>query len=103
MKKFIQILIYTFIIEGITAFFRFGLGKESTKDTAFLKHLTFGYRIHHGYIGLLALLLLPFFKLPGKTRNILVILGWALVLSDLTHHFLVLWPITGSPQFDIKY
>jgi len=103
MKKFYQILIYTFIIEAVTVFFRFGLGKESTKDTAFLKHLTFGYRIHHGYIGLLAVTLLPFLNMSGRTKNILIILGWSLVLSDLIHHFLVLWPVTGSPQFDFKY
>ncbi len=103
MKKFYQILIYTFIIEAVTVFFRFGLGKESTKDTAFLKHLTFGYRIHHGYIGLLAVTLLPFLNISGRTKNFLIILGWSLVLSDLIHHFLVLWPVTGSPQFDLKY
>lgn len=103
MKNFFQIFVYTFIIEAVTVFFRFGLGKESTRDTAFLKHLTFGYRIHHGYIGLLAIALLPFLKIPAKAKNFILIIGWAMVLSDLIHHFLVLWPVTGSHQFDIKY
>jgi hypothetical protein len=26
-----------------------------------------------------------------------------LIFSDLAHHFIVLWPITGSPEFDIIY
>ena len=31
------------------------------------------------------------------------ILAIGLVVSDLVHHFLVLWPLTGSPQFDLFY
>jgi len=26
-----------------------------------------------------------------------------LFLSDIVHHFLVLWPITGNPEFDLFY
>ena len=32
-----------------------------------------------------------------------VILGLALIKSDLMHHFLVLWPFTGSHDFDLVY
>ena len=32
-----------------------------------------------------------------------VIVGAALVISDLVHHFLVLWPVTGNPQFQLFY
>ena len=30
-------------------------------------------------------------------------LGAALILSDLVHHYAILWPIVGSPQFDLTY
>lgn len=45
------------IFELITILFRFGLGIQSTRDTAFIGALTFGIRIHHGYIGLLLMLI----------------------------------------------
>jgi hypothetical protein len=30
-------------------------------------------------------------------------LAWSLIASDVIHHFAVLWPIEGSPEFDIWY
>lgn len=33
----------------------------------------------------------------------LFILGTALFLSDMIHHFLVLWTLTGSPHFHLVY
>ena len=36
-------------------------------------------------------------------RNICWMIALAFVASDLMHHFLILWPITGSPEFDIVY
>ncbi len=93
----------TLLFEGVTCFFRFGLRLQSTRDTGFIKRLTFGLRIHHGYLGLLAaggaLLVPPEYWL----RAWLLRGGIALVVSDLIHHFLVLWPITGSPEFDLTY
>ena len=41
--------------------------------------------------------------LGGAARNATLLLGAALFLSDMVHHFLVLWPVTGSPQFDLVY
>ena len=35
--------------------------------------------------------------------NVLVIAGVGLFVSDMVHHFLVLWPLTGTPEFHIKY
>jgi hypothetical protein len=88
-------------IELVTVILRFGMKLQATRDTSMLASWTFGFRIHHGYIGVVLLLL----ALPasGWLRNLLVIIGIGLVLSDLAHHFLVLWPITGSPEFDIRY
>lgn len=91
------------VLEGLTLLSRFGLGLQSTRDTAFIGALTFGVRIHHGYIG--AALLLVGWRLGSKPlwRSLLLIVGGGLLLSDLVHHFAVLWPITGSPQFDLTY
>ncbi len=104
-----QVILYsaalTAVIEAVTVLLRFGLRLESTRDTAStIGRLTGGIRIHHGYIGLLLILIaaavLRRWPLPGRW---LLVGGIALVCSDLVHHFLVLWPIVGSPQFDLFY
>lgn len=95
-------LVAAAVIEGVTLAARFGAGLQSTRDTAFLAKLTFGVRIHHGYLGALLLLALPLAR--GKSaRGWMIVLGLGLLVSDLVHHFLVLWPVTGSPQFDLFY
>jgi hypothetical protein len=33
----------------------------------------------------------------------LAVVAIGLVISDIIHHFLVLWPVTGSPEFDLRY
>ena len=97
------ILAATLIIEAATVALRFGLGLQSTRDTAALARLTFGIRIHHGYIGALVLLLVVLLSPGPVIREVGLIFGWSMLLSDLIHHFLVLWPITGSPEFDLVY
>lgn len=97
------ILGLTLLMEGLTCFSRFGLGLQSTRDTAALKRYTFGLRIHHGYFGVVLVLVAVLVFSEGSTRNWLLRIGGALFLSDLIHHFLVLWPITGDHQFDLKY
>jgi len=82
---------------------RFGLGLESTRDTAALAAWTFGIRIHHGYIGLLVFALSYLGRLPPRYQSWARIVGVALVVSDLVHHFVVLWPITGDHQFHLRY
>ena len=89
--------------EAVTVLFRFGLGLQSTRDTRWLRHWTFGYRIHHGYIGILLVGLALLLPLPPRLADLAMIAGIALAVSDVVHHFLVLWPITGSPEFDIRY
>jgi hypothetical protein len=98
-------LALTFIIELVTIVLRFGLHMESTRDTAStIGRLTFGIRIHHGYCGLVLMLVAYCLltRYPRLARWGLII-GVALLLSDLIHHFLVLWPLTGSPHFDLTY
>ena len=104
-----QVILYaaalTVLIEAVTVLLRFGLHLEAPRDTAStFGRLTGGMRIHHGYFGLLAVLIaaavLRRRPLPGRW---LLVVGVALVLSDLVHHLLVLWPIVGSPQFHLLY
>ncbi len=101
-KVFIAGLLLAVLIEGITVLLRFGLRLESTRDTAStIGNFTLGLRIHHGYVGVL---LLPLgWCFPLGLRHALWIVAFGLIFSDLAHHFLVLWPIEGSPQFDLVY
>lgn len=92
----------TVAIELVTCFFRFGMNLRSTHDTAWIARFTFGIRIHHGYIGVL-MVVIALMLAHGVVRTWFVRIGAALVLSDLIHHFLVLWPIVGSPEFDLVY
>ncbi len=88
-------------IEAVTLAGRYLGGVQVTRDTSWLAPLTLGYRIHHGYFGLLILLFGSL--LPGRWRRWGWTLGWALLLSDLLHHFVVLWWLEGDPQFHIRY
>ena len=46
-------LLFAVGVEALTVGSRFGLGLEATRDTGLLSYLTYGIRIHHGYVGLL--------------------------------------------------
>jgi len=95
-------LALTIAFELLTCFLRFGLGLRAGRQERFLRTITFGVRIHHGYLGLV-LLAVSWCFLHGDLRTWGLRIGIALVASDLMHHFLVLWPLTGSPQFDFLY
>jgi hypothetical protein len=90
------------LIEALTIVLRFGFLLESTRDTAAsIGVYTLGLRVHHGYIGLL---LVPLgWCFPRGLRHAVWIVGFGLLFSDLIHHFIVLWLIVGSPQFDFVY
>lgn len=96
-----KIALLTVVIELITVFFRFGLELKAREATRAAAGITFGLRIHHGYIGLLIMIAAAF--LNEKYKKYAFIAGAALFLSDLIHHFIVLKLITGSPEFDIFY
>ena len=100
-KVFAFGLVLAVIFEAVTVGFRFGLNLQSTRDTAAIGGWTFGLRVHHGYIGLFLVPLAWCF--PRGIRHALWMIGIGLIVSDLMHHFLVLWPITGEPQFDFIY
>lgn len=98
----------TVLFELITVLFRFGFKVQATRDTArYVARWTRGIRIHHGYWGVplfaLGVIALGLSVGPVLAAAWLMILGLALIKSDLIHHFLVLWPITGSHDFDLVY
>jgi len=95
-------IVLALIMEAVTCLFRLGFDRQSTRDTAWLAAWTGGIRIHHGYVGVL-LLLVAILPLRRWVRGALIVIGIALVLSDAMHHVLVLWPVTGSPEFDLRY
>jgi hypothetical protein len=95
-------LLFAVLVETITCVFRFGLRLQSTRDTRVMADWTFGFRIHHAYPGVL-LLVLALLVRKGGWRTLLLLVGIGLVVSDLTHHFAILWPLTGDPQFHVRY
>ena len=90
-------------IEALTCVLRFGFELESHVHTSAMAPFTFGLRVHHGYWGILLLVIAAFVKKRRAFRNALLVLGLGLFVSDVVHHFLVLWPITGSPEFYLMY
>ena len=98
-----KIIACTALFEAATLFFRYGLGMKSQRDTKWVGRLTCNVRIHHGYVGVLLFLLTRLLSVSNPLRAIANWLGPALFLSDFVHHFLVLWPIEGSPEFDFFY
>jgi len=98
-------LLGAFVIEGATIFGRFALGRQANRDTPQkLRALTFGLRVHHAYLGVGALLAaLAVGSSHHGAAMCLAVVGIALLASDLVHHFLVLWPMTGDHEFCIFY
>ena len=98
-------LLLAVVFEVVTFVFRFGFALESTRDTASsIGRLTMGMRIHHSYIGI-ACVGMAFWleqRFPKSSFHLLAI-GIGLFISDMIHHFVVLWVITGNPQFDLLY
>lgn len=100
-----QTIAWTVILELITVALRFGFALESTRDTAStIGRLTFGLRIHHSYMGIALLPVAMWLERRSpKWSTIILALGLGLFFSDMIHHFVVLWLVTGSPQFDLLY
>jgi hypothetical protein len=104
--RFLGVMLrWTVIFELVTLVLRFGFSLESTRDTAStVGLLTAGLRVHHSYLGMLLLPVAAW--LPRRAAWLerrLAAIAAGLVLSDLVHHFVVLWLVTGSAQFDLFY
>ena len=98
-------LMLTLAIELFTLILRFGLGLDATRDTAStIGRITGGIRIHHGYVGLLLMGLGALLRQRKLTcARWLWVIGTALLLSDLIHHFALLWPLMNDPMFHLVY
>ncbi len=91
-----KILLLTLAIELAAIVGRITFGSVKGWYTNVIKLTSLNIpRIHHGYIGI-ALLLIAYFFHPSKT---LTMIGAALLLSDLLHHFVVLPLWIGRTEF----
>ncbi len=102
-EKLLWIIGLTLLLELVTCVLRFVAGLRAARDTGWLARYTLGFRIHHGYVGLLAIAVGACLIEQGRWRDLLLIAGCSLLLSDLIHHFVVLWITEGAPQFDLRY
>ena len=91
----------TIFIEVLTLLGRFLIGIRAISDTPVrLQKLTFGYRLHHGYLGLGGLFMAGMIWSVGSHWLIWLMIGSiALLASDFIHHFCILWPMTGDHEF----
>jgi len=95
------ILLLAISIEVLTVFVRFAF-KIKTKDVLIriMKH--FGWKkvihFHHGFVGIIIFIVAYVYGF-----NFWMDVGLGVLISDVIHHFLVLWPIMGSPEFHVIY
>ena len=82
-----EILVLTVLLELLTCLGRFGF-KMRARDWKW------PVRIHHGYVGILLILVFAFVR-----NDWLLIIGSALLFSDALHHFVVLRTTVGSSEF----
>ena len=85
-----EVLILVLVVEVLTV-----LGRKFICSAPELnRRIGLKVRVHHGYIGLVLLVLsLLYFN------YYLFVLGWVLFLSDFVHHFIVLPIWKGSTEF----
>ncbi len=96
-------LAVTLAFEAITVLLRFGFNLQANSDLAFLSSWTGGLRIHHLKFGVLLCIIAYTSGVAPQWYNALMIVGTGLIVSDVSHHFLVLWPLTGSHEFNLTY
>lgn len=105
-------LVLAVLFEAVTVALRFGLGWRSPDRTRPLGRLTRGWRIHHGYPGLVLMpAAFPIHAvMPGMEPGFIVwlapallVVGIALAVSDLIHHAVVLPLFAGSHEFELHY
>ena len=99
----VGILVVTVVVEAFTLLLRFVLQVKSSTHTRAVARFTGGHRIHHSYLGVAILLCSLLLDRASAAHALCVMVGAGVALSDLVHHFLVLWPATGDPEFHLRY
>jgi hypothetical protein len=97
------VVLLTLLFEGGTCLLRFGFGMKAPNKLSWMKRWTRGYRIHHGYPGV-ALAGVTAVGIPDHPIVWgVVVVGWALLLSDAVHHFVVLPLAVGRTEFYLRF
>ncbi len=95
------ILISAIIIEAVTIFGRFFL-KISSKKVYIRVMKRFNlkkfYHFHHLFTGIIITIVFYFYY-----HQLFFNLGLGIFLSDLIHHFAVLWIVLKHPEFHVVY
>lgn len=98
------------LFELATVALRFGLGWTSPERTRPIARISRGWRIHHGYPGVLLLTLVPLMGMAPSDAmasawlgGLILVVGITLALSDLIHHAIVLPLFVGAHEFDLRY
>jgi hypothetical protein len=105
-------LVAALLFEAVTVALRFGLGWRSPERTSRMGRLTKGWRVHHGYPGVVMMpAAFPIHAVvPGSEPSFflfiapaLLAIGLMLAVSDLIHHAIVLPRYAGSHEFELLY
>ena len=83
-------VVSTILIEALTIYLRFGRGVNASE---FNKTAPLLLQIHHMFYSIPLLLVVPFLWRKPRLSSALLGIALGLILSDLSHHFLVL-PLT---------
>ncbi|HEV7282413.1 MAG TPA: hypothetical protein VGN57_19580 [Pirellulaceae bacterium] len=93
----------TALFEAVTCAFRFGCGMTAREDLSWMRRLTGGFRLHHGYPGVAMVGVAFTGAFDGALESAVFIVGWGLLLSDAVHHFVVLPLTVGRTEFDLRF
>lgn len=83
-------VVSTVLIEALTIYMRFRSGGSAVE---FNKTAPFLLQIHHMFWSIPLLLVVPFLRRKPRLSGALLGIALGLIISDLSHHFLVL-PLT---------
>ncbi|MFH0951969.1 MAG: hypothetical protein V1838_02135 [Patescibacteria group bacterium] len=95
-------LLLAVFFEMVTSLFRFAFYHLVIRFHRTVAILTGGYHVHHAFIGIIFLIIGLIIADPG-VKNIAIFIGVGLLVSDLLHHFVVLWIVTGQHEFQLRY
>ncbi len=96
-------LLFALGFEFVTVVLRFGFKMTSPTHTRRMAKFTNGYRIHHGYPGVVMFMAVPIMPWPTIAGSLVLIAALMLFVSDFLHHAIVLPLCAGGHEFDLRY